>query len=89
MRLFPNTSEWPPNYRFAYLLMWAGAFIASGAAIAQGIWGADKLTFGILIVVAIYCIAMAILMPRWALNAREESARRAQARKAREELKRR
>lgn len=54
MRLFPNTSTWPPNYRFAYLLMWAGAFIASGAAIAQGIWGADKLALGILIVVAIY-----------------------------------
>ena len=54
MRLFPNTSEWSPNYRFAYLLMWAGAFIASGAAIAQGIWGEDKLTFGILILSLIH-----------------------------------
>ena len=47
------------------------------------------MTLGILGIVALYCIAMAVLMPRWALNADEEAAKRTRAKQAREELRNR
>ena len=88
MRLFPKTSTWPANYRFAYILVWAGAIITVLAAIALALLGSDGMTLGIMIVVALYCIAMAVLMPRWALNGAEEAAKRARAKEARDELRR-
>ena len=89
MRLVPQTATWPANYRFAYIMVWAGAIITVLAAISLAILGTDGLTLGIMVVVALYCIAMAVLMPRWALNADEEAAKRKRAKQARDELRRR
>ena len=89
MRLVPQTSTWPANYRFAYILVWAGAIITVLSFIALAVLGSDGMTLGILGIVALYCIAMAVLMPRWALNADEEAAKRTRAKQAREELRNR
>lgn len=89
MRLYPDTSTWPANYRFAYILVWAGAIITALATIALGFLGTDRMTLAICVMVALYCIALAVLMPRWALNGKEESAKRARAKEAREELRQR
>ena len=47
MRLYPDTSTWPANYRFAYILVWAGAIITALATIALGFLGTDRMTLAI------------------------------------------
>lgn len=87
MKIFADTSTWMPNYRFGYILVWAGLVIGLVALFLQIARGGEALSIGVAGFVVLYSAAMVVLMPRRALNAEEEQERRRKAKEARRELR--
>ena len=81
MKSFMN---WPPNYRFAYVLCALGLIVCAGAVVWR-LGGAEGMVMAGLGLLS--CAVLLVMMPRWALDGNEEGERRARARAAREELR--
>ena len=87
MRIFADTSAWMPNYRFAYIAVWAGLVFCLIGLVFLFFTSGEPLSIGICAFVAVYCLIMIFQMPRWALDAREEKERRRRAKAARKEMR--
>lgn len=77
-------SQWSTNYQCAYLLSWLG--LLGGSAVVVAAWlGAIYDPAGVVLAGAAagFGAVAVVVMPRWALDGRQEQQRRQRARAAR------
>ncbi|MGO1643971.1 hypothetical protein [Corynebacterium casei] len=71
---FETFGSWPANYRFAYAMVIVGIFVCLGFFFFGNQPAEGKVLLGLGFIV---CLVLGWFMPSWAIDEKEEKARRA------------